>query len=655
MMRSYSYPFLRFLLIATLMLSFPIQAQITAAVSSTVNTVCNGVDCNYSGPSILINEVMMSPAIFDGSLWSSDCLTGCGEWIELYNPDQCNPVDVSCYHLGNYISDNPSGIPVGYSGGFTIPAGTIIPARGFLVIRGQNAPAVNSSLLMQNGGKTIEIVVSSNNTCVGAGAARLWFPNAGGWFAFYDNNGVPQDAIAWGPSSTDLDGHPCVANASSCPINGTLMSYTEISNSLKQIIYTTALPNSSGLSIRRPTDGGTWATDVGAVSTQGTCNGVCVPEPVITCTGTASVNPSNGVAPFSYQWNDSQSQNTQTITGLCAGNYTVNVTDNNGSTGQFTVSVVDYVPPVSLNVLSEVCIDAGVITLVGSPIPSSGESGLYFGTGVTDSNFNPIIAGSGTHDITYTFTDGNGCSNADTSAITVNEVPNISVNSDTICIGQEALLTAIVSNTGGVFSWLPSGESTSTITPNPTSTTNYTVSYSLDGCSTSVIGTVVVQTISADISSSQTIIYPGETVELYANDADSFDWNTGANEQSISVSPTENTTYCVVISEKGCIDSACITIEIGCESVVYAPNCITANADKTNDEFIVQGDCLSEYHLMIFNRWGELIFETFDITESWDGSYKEKPVPDGVYTYLIYARGMDNIYYDKHGFVTVLR
>lgn len=652
MIKSKTFPFL----ICVLGLSFSLKAQITATTSSTVNTNCNGVDCNYSGPSILINEVMMSPASFDGSLWSTDCSIGCGEWIELYNPDQCNPVDVSCFHLGNFITDNNAPIPGGYAGGFTIPSGTIIPARGFLVIRGQNAPAVNSNLLVQNGGKTIEIVVSSSNTCIGAGAARLWFPNAGGWFAFYDNNGVPQDAIAWGPSSTDLDGHPCVVNNGSCGINGTLASYNDIASSLKQVIYSTALPNSMGTSIRRPTDGGAWAVDVGATPTQGTCNGVCVPAPVITCTGTASVHPTNGVAPFTYQWNDSQSQTTQTATGLCAGNYTVSVTDQNGSTGQFAVTVLDYVPLVIVDLISDVCIDAGIMTLTGgSPVPSTGESGVYSGTGVYNSNFDPALAGSGTHGITYTYTDSFGCYNSASTDITVHDVPTISVNSDTICIGQEALLNATVSNSGGVFTWLPGGESTSSISPNPISTASYTVTYSLGGCSTSATGTVVVQSISAEISSSQTTINSGESIELSANNADSYDWNTGASEQSISVSPTENTTYCVVVSENGCIDSACITITIGCESVIYVPNCITANGDETNEVFTIKGDCLYEYHLLIFNRWGEQIFETFDILDSWDGRYKDKAVQEGVYTYVLYARGLDNDIKHLHGFVTVIR
>jgi len=166
-------------------------AQITLQVNTRDNTICNGNPCNYNGPTILINEVMLSPSVGDGAIYDSDN-TRRGEWIELYNPDICKSIDISCYFLGNNTNDGAS-----YGGGFTLPQGTVVPPRGFVVVRGTNAAAVPSSLLIQNGGKTIEIIVSDiSKICLGGGN-RLWFPNAGGWFAFYDETGLPQDAISW--------------------------------------------------------------------------------------------------------------------------------------------------------------------------------------------------------------------------------------------------------------------------------------------------------------------------------------------------------------------------------------------------------------------------------------------------------------------------
>jgi hypothetical protein len=144
--------------------------QISNSFSTTVNTNCNGNPCDYSGPTILINEIMLSPSAFDGSLFGGSAGQG-GEWIELFNPDLCESIDISCYYLGNAASDG------GFSpfpGGFVIPPGTVVPPAGFVIIRGINAPPVTPALLIQNGGNTIEIVVSGQGVCLGGGT-RLWF------------------------------------------------------------------------------------------------------------------------------------------------------------------------------------------------------------------------------------------------------------------------------------------------------------------------------------------------------------------------------------------------------------------------------------------------------------------------------------------------
>src|SRR5690606_13292573 len=168
--------------IAIALYSTSLRAQMNATFTTTVNTNCNGSGCDYEGPSILINELMISPLTNDGSMSGPGTGAGRGEWIELYNPDLCEPIDISCYYLGNNTNEG--------NGGFVIPAGTIIPPVGFAMIRGANVPAVPANLLVQNGGNVVEIVVPADITDPGvcSGGTRLWFPNAGGWFAFYDSN-----------------------------------------------------------------------------------------------------------------------------------------------------------------------------------------------------------------------------------------------------------------------------------------------------------------------------------------------------------------------------------------------------------------------------------------------------------------------------------
>lgn len=428
-----------FLLVISALVNINAFGQLTATFSTTVNTVCNGSGCDYNGPSILINELMISPSTNDGSMSGNGGISaGRGEWIELYNPNLCEPVDISCYYLGNFTGEG--------TGGYVIPAGTIVPPAGFCMVRGGNMTPVPANLLVQNGGNVVELVVpfdvTDNGVC--SNGSRLWFPNAGGWFAFYDANGVPQDAVSWVNSSTNTNGAPCVATLGGCTAVASLDSYNNIPASRKNLISNQNASNHVGESLRRTVDGGAWPSNLSAASgapTYGTCNSSCVTPGVSSCTGTATVNPAGGTAPYTYIWNDSQSQLTQTAIGLCAGTYSVTVTDNDGLSQQFNVEIVDLVPTVTLDLVEEVCIDLAVFPLsIANPLPAAGQTGVFSGNGVSGNDFNPATAGAGTQTITYVFTDENECTNSATDEIIVNPLPIVSITGVTnpYCVSNPA-------------------------------------------------------------------------------------------------------------------------------------------------------------------------------------------------------------------------
>lgn len=309
-----------------------VNAQITANVLPTENTNCYGSPCSYSGPSILINELMMSPSQHDGSMWGNNANQK-GEWIELYNPNICEEIDISCYYLGNNAADGSN-----YPGGYVIPPGTVVPPAGFALIRGENAPAVPSALLVENGGNVVELVVDGTGVCIGSGN-RLWFPNVGGWFAFYDRNGVPQDAVSWA-NQANLDKYPCVPALAGCGYSGTLANYNEFPNDRKNYILNTSAANFQGQSIRRIPDGGAWSGP--STPTYGYCNSACADVDFINCNGTATANPAGGTPPYSYQWDDPMNQTTQTADKLCAGTYCVTITDALGNTVTECIAVTDF-------------------------------------------------------------------------------------------------------------------------------------------------------------------------------------------------------------------------------------------------------------------------------------------------------------------------
>jgi gliding motility-associated-like protein len=90
---------------------------------------------------------------------------------------------------------------------------------------------------------------------------------------------------------------------------------------------------------------------------------------------------------------------------------------------------------------------------------------------------------------------------------------------------------------------------------------------------------------------------------------------------------------------------------------IWIPNSFTPNGDGLNDVFRIETlDVLLEYSMLIFNRWGQLIYESNEVTKGWDGKYKGKQVESGVYTYRIEA--LDRIEKIKkvyNGKVTVVR
>ncbi|MFO7791335.1 MAG: hypothetical protein R6V32_12285, partial [Bacteroidales bacterium] len=430
----------------------PNFAQLSLDVSSTENTNCDGQGCDYDGPTILINEIMCHPANGDGSTFSYGDNRE-GEWIELYNPDQCEWVDISCYFLGNSAPGGSGSVGNPCEpGGFILPEGSVVPPRGFAIVRGRNAPPVPPELLVENDSNTIEIVVDDTNPpCLGDGN-RLWFPNAGGWFAFYDENGVAQDAISWNSSSC-VDGAPCNPGpAGDCDYAGGLANYNNIPANRKE--YVSSDEPSTEMTWSRIPDGGPWSYNNPTSPTYGTCNDDCAPGPEITCNGEATVSVSGGTPPYSYIWDDTMSQLTETATGLCAGTYCVTVTDDTGASGTECVDVHDHQLESSASSNTDLC-EGETLNL-----SASGEPGYDFDwngpNGYNSNQQNPEIPFAEPSDggeYSVTVTDDNGCTGEDSENVTVNPLPNPDAGEDQEQCGLEIHLDGSEPQSGNTAYW----------------------------------------------------------------------------------------------------------------------------------------------------------------------------------------------------------
>ena len=108
-------------------------------------------------------------------------------------------------------------------------------------------------------------------------------------------------------------------------------------------------------------------------------------------------------------------------------------------------------------------------------------------------------------------------------------------------------------------------------------------------------------------------------------------------------------------STAGCVNSDCITITVIDESTLFAPNCFTPNGDGVNDYFITPNHNIKSYDISIYNRWGQLLFNSQDPLKGWDGKFGGSIVPDGVYIYLLNAKGNDYVDYKLTGHITVFK
>lgn len=88
---------------------------------------------------------------------------------------------------------------------------------------------------------------------------------------------------------------------------------------------------------------------------------------------------------------------------------------------------------------------------------------------------------------------------------------------------------------------------------------------------------------------------------------------------------------------------------------LFAPSAFTPNGDGLNDSFLLFGVYLAEFHVDIYDRWGELIFSSNDIYEGWPGTYKGADCPEGVFVYKAWGTGFDGTRVSKIGTVTLIR
>jgi large repetitive protein len=485
--------------------------------------------------------------------------------------------------------------------------------------------------------------------------------------------------------------------------------------------------------------------------------------------GTASVSPTGGTSPYTYSWNTTPVQASQTAFGLSPGNYTVTVTDNNGCTSQASGTITQPTPVVTTAGNDGwICI-GNSINISASASGGSGNYYYIWNPGFTVGN--PInVSPQVTTTYTVTAYDLNGCpGNVDSLVVVVSSLTNNNIAAmatSPICPGSSSMVylqTYGVSADSLTISWNQGlGTGPGAFQVFPTSPTTYIVTVS-NSCAVTITDTVEVEfhplpsvnimvepkegcaplnvsfydaSTSQDpivawywsfgdggVSNSQNPTHTytevgsfnvslsvvtsnncavtsgtsGDVVTVYPNPDASFTvspttvmvpnnpvfttntsqgavsyvWNFGDGNTSTAVAPqhmytTVGTFQIMLIAQNqyGCLDTA--YNEIIAKSNLVFPNAFTPNAGGPNGGAYSQSSLdnnvffpftagIDEFHMMVFNRWGELIFETHDINIGWDGYYRGNLCQQDVYVYKARARLIDGEVYEKVGDVTLLR
>lgn len=391
----------------------------------------------------------------------------------------------------------------------------------------------------------------------------------------------------------------------------------------------------------------------------------------------------NAMAAYTYQWGaSSNNQTTQTATNLAPGNHDVTITSSGGCSETTSITIFE---PTALT-LTTTDLSACIGDLVNLSAIAGGATPTYVYTW-ENSLGQPIVPidvlVNQTETFTATVTDANNCILSEDLVVTGLVTPTASFTVDLNESCLEPAYNFSFQNTttpaGGIVSW-DFGDNSVGSGDAPTHTygtiglhdVNIQV-ISPNGCSDSHLSTdfiTIHPNPTAEFTFSPNVITTLNSlvqfIDLSFNDVDTWSWNFGENEGSVDQNPVfdydsrigNQVIELEVESIHGCIGSASEIIEIKNEIIVYAPNAFTPDGDEHNQTWKVHltGMDLFDIEIDIYNRWGELVWKSFDIEVGWDGTYNGVLVPNGIYTWKLVASDLNTDgKYEHSGHVNILR
>ncbi len=332
-------------------------------------------------------------------------------------------------------------------------------------------------------------------------------------------------------------------------------------------------------------------------------------------------------------------------------------------TDTMLVTVTDVLDA-AINAAGPFCVSG-----VSETLTAANGGGVWAGTGITDAvngTFDPATAGIGTHEITYT-TPG-ACADTDTIQIVVTDQLDATITSAGPFCDNEGVATLTAANPGGT--WTGSGITNSTagtFDPAMAGAGSHWVVYTISGAcgdtdsaSVEVFDSPSLSYVSVDESC--TGAGDGSIVITVSGGTAPFDyvWNVSGTGNSLG-SLSEGTFTVTVTDDRGCEALQSVTLDdpaIPCGDIIphaVVPNAFSPNADGENDVLFVRGEGVEMLTLKIYDRWGELVFETHDLTMGWDGTFRGKALDAAVFNYILEVSFIDGSSKSEKGNITLVK
>jgi gliding motility-associated-like protein len=277
-----------------------------------------------------------------------------------------------------------------------------------------------------------------------------------------------------------------------------------------------------------------------------------------------------------------------------------------------------------VNVLTNVtqCIDIPLVLNAGNV-----GSTYLWNTGATTATL-PVSTG-GTYSVTIT--GSSGCTATYDAVVQLTLPPVVQLGADTVlCEGEMLQLNA--GNPGSTYLW-NTGATTRQVNVRETGTYAVTVN---NGCVRSDSIAVFFNPSPARMAVTEFHTCLDDEPRYVALDAGNpgsrYDWSTGASSQVI-MAGAYGTYYVQVTNQYDCSVRDSAQVHEFCPATVFVPNTFTPNGDGLNDLFLPVGKSIAEIQFRVFDRWGELLFQSNDLETGWDGTYRGELVKNDMYVW----------------------